>query len=317
MNQDQEDKLGNIVMTVSVEQAGQRIDVFLTNQLSDLTRTHVQKLIAEGSVTLNAKQLKANYKVGAGDILTLVMPEPVQGEVIPQNLPLDILYEDEAMIIINKARGMVVHPAPGNYQGTLVNALLYHCNNLSGINGVIRPGIVHRLDKDTTGVMVAAKTDQAHLSLSKQIQERSASREYFAVVHGTIGEEQGLIDAPIGRHQVDRKKMAVVFENSKPAITRFRVVERFKGFTLVACKLQTGRTHQIRVHMAYIQHPVVADPIYGPVRNPFSHIILGQALHSAKLTLAHPVTNEQLIFEAPLPNDMAELLTFIRLRSIR
>ena len=315
MNDDQEDK--QIDIAVPAELGGQRVDVFLTSQLPDLTRTHIQKLLANGSVTMNGKLLKANYKVESGDTLNLIMPEPVQGEVIPENLPLDILYEDEAMIIVNKARGMVVHPAPGNYQGTLVNALLYHCSNLSGINGVIRPGIVHRLDKDTTGVMVAAKTDQAHLSLSKQIQERSASREYFAVVYGTIGEEQGLIDAPIGRHPIDRKKMAVVFQNSKPAITRFRVIERFEGFTLVACKLQTGRTHQIRVHMAYIKHPVVADPVYGPTGNPFSNIISGQALHSAKLTLSHPVTNEQLVFEAPLPDDMAKLLTFIRLRSIR
>lgn len=317
MDQEMEDRQQSIVITVSDELSGQRADVFLTSQIPDLTRTHVQKLIADGSVTINAKKLKANYKLGAGDTVSLLMPEPVQGEVMPENLPLDILYEDEVLIVVNKARGMVVHPAPGNYQGTLVNALLYHCKNLSGINGVIRPGIVHRLDKDTTGVMVVAKTDQAHLSLSKQIQERSASREYFAVVYGTIGEEQGLIDAPIGRHQVDRKKMAVVFHNSKPAITRFRVIERFQGFTLVACKLQTGRTHQIRVHMAYIQHPVVADPIYGPARNPFSSIIAGQALHSAKLTLRHPVTNDQLVFEAPLPTDLAELLTFIRRRSIR
>jgi 23S rRNA pseudouridine1911/1915/1917 synthase len=317
MNQEIEEGQQSIVITVSAEVSGQRADVFLTSQLPDLTRTHVQKLIADGSVTVNAKKLKAHYKVEAGDTVALLLPEPVQGEVIAENLPLDILYEDEVLIVVNKARGMVVHPAPGNYQGTLVNALLYHCKNLSGINGVIRPGIVHRLDKDTTGVMVVAKTDQAHLSLSKQIQDRSASREYFAVVYGTIGEERGLIDAPIGRHQVDRKKMAVVFQNSKPAITRFRVIERFRGFTLVACKLQTGRTHQIRVHMAYIQHPVVADPIYGPARNPFSTIISGQALHSAKLTLRHPVTNEELIFEAPLPADLAELLTFIRRRSIR
>jgi 23S rRNA pseudouridine1911/1915/1917 synthase len=201
MNQEIEEGQQSIVITVSAEVSGQRADVFLTSQLPDLTRTHVQKLIADGSVTVNAKKLKAHYKVEAGDTVALLLPEPVQGEVIAENLPLDILYEDEVLIVVNKARGMVVHPAPGNYQGTLVNALLYHCKNLSGINGVIRPGIVHRLDKDTTGVMVVAKTDQAHLSLSKQIQDRSASREYFAVVYGTIGEERGLIDAPIGRHQ--------------------------------------------------------------------------------------------------------------------
>jgi len=317
MNNEVENEQDTIVIIVPDEQQGQRLDVFLTSYFPDLTRTHVQKLITDGRVTLNAKIVKANYKVTTGDTFNLVMPKPVSGEIIPENLPLDILYEDENIIVINKARGMVVHPAPGNYQGTLVNALLYHCKNLSGINGVIRPGIVHRLDKDTTGVMVVAKTDQAHLSLSKQIQERSASREYLAVVYGIIGENQGLIDAPIGRHPTDRKKMAVVFEHSKAAITRFHVVERFHGFSLVTCKLQTGRTHQIRVHMSYIEHPVVADPVYGPTRQPFSQIISGQALHSAKLTLRHPVTNEQLLFEAPLPDDFAELLTYIRLKSNR
>ncbi|MBU2700233.1 23S rRNA pseudouridine1911/1915/1917 synthase [Sporomusaceae bacterium BoRhaA] len=304
----------NTVIIVPKENEGQRVDVFLTSKLIELTRTHVQKLITAEKVLVNDKKVKANYKIQADDVIQLSIPEPEQGTVLPENLPLQILYEDDELIVVNKARGMVVHPAPGNVKGTLVNALLYHCTHLSGINGVIRPGIVHRLDKDTTGVMVVAKTDRAHLSLSKQIQERSASREYFALVQGVIGEEQGLIEAPIGRHPVDRKKMAVVFAHSKPAITRFHVVERFRGYTLVKCKLLTGRTHQIRVHMAYIHHPVVGDPIYGPTHSPFAQLIAGQALHSAKLSLTHPVTQKSLVFEAPMPADMTELLAFIRRR---
>jgi 23S rRNA pseudouridine1911/1915/1917 synthase len=216
------------------------------------------------------------------------------------------LYEDEYVIVINKPRGMVVHPAVGNYSGTLVNALLEHCEDLSGINGEVRPGIVHRLDKDTSGVMVAAKNNQAHLSLTEQIKNRTASRRYLAIVYGNIKEDKGVINAPIGRHYVDRKRMAVTFENSKEAITNFQVLERFGQFTFVACKLKTGRTHQIRVHMAYIGHPVVGDPKYGPERRNFS--IKGQALHSTELTFKHPVTGETMVFHAPLPEDMDRIL---------
>jgi 23S rRNA pseudouridine1911/1915/1917 synthase len=205
---------------------------------------------------------------------------------------------------------MVVHPAAGNYHGTLVNALLMHCQDLSGINGVARPGIVHRLDKDTSGVMVVAKTDQAHVSLAQQIKERSASRRYLAIVHGNIKEDTGVIDAPIGRHPIDRKRMAVVFTHSKPAVTKFGVLERFGNYTLVQCKLQTGRTHQIRVHMAYIGHPVVGDPKYGPARREFA--IAGQALHSAELTFTHPATGQVMHFTAPLPMDMQQILASLR-----
>lgn len=304
-----------VVFSVTTEQAGQRADVLLSVTLPELTRTHIQKMIAGGAFAVNGRTAKANYKVKAGDQLELTIPEPEPTEMVPENLPLSILYEDESLIVVNKARGMVVHPAPGNPRGTLVNALLYHCDHLSGINGVIRPGIVHRLDKDTSGVMVVAKTDQAHVSLAKQIEERSASREYLSLVYGVIGEEQGRIEAPIGRHPVDRKKMAVVFNHSKPAVTLFFVKERFLQHTLVACKLLTGRTHQIRVHMAYIGHQVVGDPVYGPTKNPYRDLIAGQALHSARLHFVHPVTGKSMEFCAELPEDMQNLLTTIRLRN--
>ncbi|MDU2066314.1 MAG: RluA family pseudouridine synthase [Sporomusaceae bacterium] len=297
---------------------GKRIDMVLTEQYPELTRTYIQKLIGCGNLMINGKVTKANYKLREGDQGTFLIPPPEELNVVAENLPLHILYEDESMIVINKARGMVVHPAPGNYNGTLVNALLYHCDSLSGINGVIRPGIVHRLDKDTSGVMVVAKTDQAHLSLSQQIQEKSATREYRALVHGIIGEEQGRIEAPIGRHPIDRKKMAVTPQNSKAATTLFTVTERFKEHSFVLCKLLTGRTHQIRVHMAYIGHPLVSDPLYGPTgKKNYDRLISGQALHSERLSLKHPVTGELMEFIAPMPDDMEQLLDYFRCRMIR
>lgn len=295
------------------EEQGTRLDVLLTQHFPELSRSHLQKLIADKMVLVNDKTVKANYKAQTEDTISITFPEAKEIEIIPEEIPLDILYEDTDIIVVNKPRGMVVHPAAGNYQGTLVNALLDHCRDLSGINGEIRPGIVHRLDKDTSGVMVAAKNDHAHLSLAEQIKERTASRKYLAIVHGNIAEEQGIINAPIGRHPSDRKKMAVTFSNSKQAITRFRVVERFINFTLVECKLQTGRTHQIRVHMQYIGHPVVGDPKYGPEKKRFN--IQGQALHSAELSLKHPTTNQDMLFSAPLPPDMADILT--ELQAIR
>jgi 23S rRNA pseudouridine1911/1915/1917 synthase len=290
----------------SIEEQGVRLDVLLTNRFSELSRSHLQKLIADKLVTVNGKPAKANYKAQSKDTIAITFPEAKPVEIMPEAIPLDILYEDTDIIVVNKARGMVVHPAAGNYQGTLVNALLEHCTDLSGINGEIRPGIVHRLDKDTSGVMVAAKNDRAHLDLAEQIKSRTASRKYLAIVHGTIAEEQGIIKAPIGRHPTDRKKMAVTFSNSKVALTRFRVIERFVNYTLVECKLQTGRTHQIRVHMQYIDHPVVGDPKYGPEKKRF--VIEGQALHSAELSLKHPVTGEIMVFTAPMPADMVNIL---------
>lgn len=290
----------------------ERLDVFLTNRLQDTTRSFVQKLIRDKQVTVNAKEAKANYRVQPGDIVKVIWPEPKTVDVLAEDIPLDILYEDEDIIVVNKARGMVVHPAAGNYQGTLVNALLEHCTNLSGINGEIRPGIVHRLDKDTSGVMVAAKNDRAHVSLAQQIKNRTAGRIYWAIVQGNIKEDTGTIYAPIGRHPTDRKKMAVTFSNSKEAITNFTVITRFGEYTLVECKLLTGRTHQIRVHMAYIGHPVVGDPKYGSPKSRFS--IDGQALHGKKLRLEHPVTGQEMVFEAPLPDDMQSILNSLQNR---
>lgn len=299
----------------TAERDSERLDVCLTRLQPEFSRSHMQKLIAAGNVTVNGTVRKGNYKLKLDDVIELELPEPEAVELLPEDIPLEILYEDRDIIVINKARGMVVHPASGVYSGTLVNALLHHCEDLSGINGEIRPGIVHRLDKDTSGVMVAAKNDVAHLNLAKQIQEKSAFRIYQAVVWGNIKEESGIIRGDIGRHPTDRKKMAVVAENGKPAVTRFRVLERFGEQTLVECRLETGRTHQIRVHMTYIGHPLVGDPKYGTdrhgrVRGSFA--IQGQALHSMTLELTHPVTGERLSFTAPLPEDMSGIIAKLR-----
>lgn len=295
---------------VSAEDKGERIDVFLAKGMKDLSRSAIQRLVTDGQITVNGKTVKTNYKLRIEDQIAVSIPEPRTLELMAEDIPLDVVYEDDDIIVINKARGMVVHPATGNYSGTLVNALLEHCEDLSGINGVARPGIVHRLDKDTSGVMIAAKTDRAHMNLAEQIKEHTASRRYITIVHGNIKEEQGVIKGPIGRHPSDRKKMAVTFVNSKEAITKFRVMERFGPYTLVECRLLTGRTHQIRVHMAYIGHPVVGDPKYGPERPHFS--IAGQALHSAELTIQHPVTQEKMVFAAALPEDMEKILLELR-----
>ncbi len=289
--------------------AGVRIDVYLAEKIP-LSRSHIQRLISDSKILVNQKPCKANYKVQPADRITVEQTVPQTIELIPQAIPLQIIYEDKHIIVINKPRGMVVHPAAGNQSGTLVNALLEHCRDLSGINGVIRPGIVHRLDKDTSGVMVAAKNDSAHISLAQQIKQRTATRKYVAIVHGCIGEEHGEINAPIGRHPTDRKKMAVVFNNSRQATTLFKVIQRYNRYSVVECKLLTGRTHQIRVHMTYIGHPLVGDPKYGPQKKRYP--IIGQALHSQQLLLAHPVTGEEMVFTAPLPDDMKEILRMIQ-----
>ena len=289
---------------------GLRLDLFIGKNLSAISRSHIQKLIETGHVTVNRKLVKANYKIQAEDHIAITMPEAQPIEILPEKIPLDILYEDNDVIVVNKPRGMVVHPAAGNYTGTLVNALLEHCRDLSGINGAIRPGIVHRLDKDTSGVMIAVKNDHAHVSLAAQIKAHTASRRYTAIVYGNIIESQGVINAPIGRHSVDRKKMAVTFVHSREAITNFKVMERFGNYTLVECKLMTGRTHQIRVHMAHIGHPVVGDPKYGSGRKNFA--IEGQALHSTELTFTHPTTGVIMSFKAPLPKDMQDILLKLR-----
>lgn len=297
---------------ITEAEQNKRIDVVVTAHFADTSRSHVQKWLADGLVSVNDKVVKANYKVQFDDCICVKPETPKEVALLAEDIPLDVVYEDRDVIVINKPRGLVVHPAAGNEAGTLVNALLQHCRDLSGINGELRPGIVHRLDKDTSGVMVAAKSDQAHVGLAAQIKERSAGRTYIAIVHGTVKEEQGVIKAPIGRHPVDRKKMAVVFQNSKEAITDFQVLERFGNYTVVQCKLRTGRTHQIRVHMAYIGHPVVGDPKYGPAKSHFA--INGQALHSATLHFVHPVTGEALEFSAPLPEDMQAILAELRKR---
>ena len=298
------------ILTITENEAGQRADVVLAAML-ELTRSNMQKLLDEGRAVKGTKVIKSNYKVKLGDEIIVTLPEPQPLDVQPENIPLDIIYEDEDVVVVNKARGMVVHPAAGNYSGTLVNALLYHCKNLSGINGVIRPGIVHRLDKDTSGIMICAKNDAAHVSLSEQIQSKTAQRTYLAVVRGNIKTDSGVIETQISRDKDDRKKMAVVKEGGRNAITEYEVVERFGKYTIVKCKLKTGRTHQIRVHMEYLGYPLVGDPKYSPMKTPFS--INGQALHSLTLAFDHPRTGERMEFEAKLPEDVHKIVTRLRL----
>lgn len=293
-------------VTAEAEDAGTRADVFLAAKLG-ASRSNMQKLLEDGRVKRGEKIIKANYKVRAGEMFVVDIPEPEPIEAVPENIPLDIIYEDDDVVVLNKARGMVVHPAPGNYTGTLVNALLYHCSNLSGINSAIRPGIVHRLDKDTSGIMIVAKNDAAHISLSQQIQSKTAVRTYLAVVRGNIKTDSGTIETQIARDKTDRKKMAVVKEGGRDAITDYEVMERFGKYTLVRCKLRTGRTHQIRVHMEYLGYPLVGDPKYSPMKTPFG--IKGQALHSHTLEFTHPRTGERMKFEAPLPEDMHKIIT--------
>lgn len=293
-------------VTAEAEDAGTRADVFLAAKLG-VSRSNMQKLLEDGRVKRGEKIIKANYKVRAGEMFVVDIPEPEPIEAVPENIPLDIIYEDDDVVVLNKARGMVVHPAPGNYTGTLVNALLYHCSNLSGINSAIRPGIVHRLDKDTSGIMIVAKNDAAHISLSQQIQSKTAVRTYLAVVRGNIKTDSGTIETQIARDKTDRKKMAVVKEGGRDAITDYEVLERFGKYTLVRCKLRTGRTHQIRVHMEYLGYPLVGDPKYSPMKTPFG--IKGQALHSHTLEFSHPRTGERMKFETPLPEDMHKIIT--------
>ncbi len=293
-------------VTAEAEDAGTRADVFLAAKLG-VSRSNMQKLLEDGRVKRGEKIIKANYKVRAGEMFVVDIPEPEPIEAVPENIPLDIIYEDDDVVVLNKARGMVVHPAPGNYTGTMVNALLYHCSNLSGINSAIRPGIVHRLDKDTSGIMIVAKNDAAHISLSQQIQSKTAVRTYLAVVRGNIKTDSGTIETQIARDKTDRKKMAVVKEGGRDAITDYEVLERFGKYTLVRCKLRTGRTHQIRVHMEYLGYPLVGDPKYSPMKTPFG--IKGQALHSHTLEFTHPRTGERMKFEATLPEDMHKIIT--------
>lgn len=292
------------------EDIGTRIDVFAAENSDALSRSGFKKLIAEGNVLVNDKAVKANYKLRKNDIVTLIIPEAEPLEIIPQNIPLDILYEDDDVIVINKPQGMVVHPAPGHYTDTLVNALLYHCgDSLSGINGVMRPGIVHRIDMDTSGVIMAAKNNNAHRSLAAQLAEHSITRKYNAIVYNNIKEDEGTVDKPIARNPSDRKKMAVV-PGGRRAVTHYRVLERLGKFTFIEAQLETGRTHQIRVHMTYIGHPLLGDSIYGPKKQPFN--LKGQVLHARVLGFIHPRTGEYMEFESELPEYFTRLLDNVK-----
>ncbi len=288
-----------------------RIDAWLSQKLPDFSRTYLQKLISDGSVSVNEKRIKTNYKIKDGDLVSVSIPEPEKLDVKAENIDLNILFEDDDIIVINKPKGMVVHPAAGNYTGTLVNAIMGYCGEkLSDINGVIRPGIVHRIDKDTSGILVIAKSNKAHEKLSEKLKTHDINRVYIALVEGTIHEDTGKIDAPIGRHPVERKKMAVNTKNGRNAVTHFKVLERFKDATLLEVTLETGRTHQIRVHMSYIDHPVVGDEVYGRKKQKYD--IKGQALHARLLGFEHPVTGQYMEFEAELPEYFKNLLGHIR-----
>ncbi|WP_313153613.1 RluA family pseudouridine synthase [Lacrimispora sp.] len=296
---------------VAPGEAGVRIDRYLSDQCQDISRSYLQKLLKEQSVLVEEKPVKSNYKVNAGDRISLTLPELREPEILPEEIPLDIVYEDKDIILINKPKGMVVHPAAGHYSGTLVNGLMSHCRSeLSGINGVMRPGIVHRIDMDTTGVLIVCKNDMAHNSISEQLKEHSITRRYAAIVHGVLKEDEGTINAPIGRHPIDRKKMSINEKNGREAITHYRVLERFKQFTYIECQLETGRTHQIRVHIASIGHPLLGDSVYGPAKCPFR--LNGQTLHAGVLGIIHPRTGEYMEFTAPLPDYFEELLRKLR-----
>lgn len=285
----------------------ERLDKYLGAVLSDQSRSYLQKLIRDGSVLVNGKSVKASYRMGEEDQVEIRLPKPEDPEIQAEPVPLDILYEDEDVLIVNKPKGMVVHPAAGHRTGTLVNAVLYHCRGqLSGINGVMRPGIVHRIDRDTTGALVVCKNDRAHSHLAEQLKAHTVTRVYTAVVAGVIHEEEGTVDSPIGRHPTERKKMAAGVKNGKRAVTHYRVLKRFSAHTLIECRLETGRTHQIRVHMALIRHPLLGDTVYGAAKDPWH--LQGQALHAGILGFCHPSTGAYLEVQAPMPEYMKALL---------
>lgn len=291
--------------------SGNRIDKFLSDTMPELSRSYLQKLIKDEMVTVNGKAVKANYKLNANDVLLIEEPDLKEPDILAENIPLDILYEDSDLLIVNKPKGMVVHPSAGHYSGTLVNALMYYCKeDLSGINGVMRPGIVHRIDMDTTGSLLVCKNDFAHQNIAQQLKVHSIKRIYHAIVHDVIKEDEGTIDAPIGRHPIDRKKMSINHKNGKDAVTHYKVIERFKNFTYIQCQLETGRTHQIRVHMASINHPLLGDSVYGPAKCPYK--LQGQTLHAKVLGVIHPRTGLYVEADAPLPEYMVTLLEKIR-----
>ncbi len=292
---------------VEAEDSGKRLDAYLSEKINDFSRSAVTKNIQKELVKVNNKSISKSYKVQIGDEIMVIIEDPEPLDVLPQNIELDIVYEDDDLLVVNKPKGMVVHPAAGNYTDTLVNALMFYCkDSLSGINGVLRPGIVHRIDKDTSGLLIVAKNDNAHRGLAEQIKVHSFTREYMTIVYGNVKNDTGTIDAPIGRHHTDRKKMCVTDKNSKNAVTHYEVIERLKGYTLLRCKLETGRTHQIRVHMAYIGHPVAGDPVYGPKK--VIKTLNGQCLHAQKIGFVHPITKEYLEFSSDLPQVFSDFL---------
>lgn len=296
-----------IIKNVEPEYNGQRIDKFLSETLPEYSRSFIQKVVKDGGVLVDEKCVKSNYKLSAGQILKLNVPELVEPDIIPEDIALDILYEDDDIIVVNKPKGMVVHPAAGHYTGTLVNALMYHCrDNLSGINGVTRPGIVHRIDMNTTGVLVACKNDAAHIFLSEQLAVHSITRKYNAIVHNSFKDNSGTVDAPIGRHHIDRKKMAIDYKNGRNAVTHYSVISNYGKYAHIECQLETGRTHQIRVHMSSIGHPLLGDDVYGSGKSPYR--LEGQTLHARVLGFVHPSTGKYMEFEAPLPDYFKEII---------
>ena len=298
-------------LTIKAESGGVRIDKFIADNLTDVSRSYIQKLIDDEMITLNGSKVKAKYKVKQGDEFEVTIPEAKEPDIVPEEIPLDIIYEDDYILVVNKPKGMVVHPAPGHYTGTLVNAIMYHCkDNLSGINGVLRPGIVHRIDMNTTGSLLVCKSDKAHQIMAEKFKVHDLTRKYHCIVHGNIKEDEGVINAPIGRHPIDRKKMSTKCKNGRSAITHYKVLERFGNFTYVECQLETGRTHQIRVHMASIGHAVLGDDVYGPSKCPFK--LEGQTLHAKILGIEHPITGEYMEFDAPLPEYFKNLLDKLR-----
>ena len=291
-----------------IADSGLRIDKYLSSVNEQLSRSYIQKLLKSGLVLVDGKPVTASYQVDEGDVISLDIPEAVEPEIEPENMDLDILYEDQDVILVNKPKGMVVHPAAGHYSHTLVNGLMHHCKDqLSGINGVMRPGIVHRIDMDTTGVIIACKNDMAHNSIAAQLKEHSITRRYQAIVHGVLKDDAGTVEGPIGRHSTDRKKMSINYNNGKSAVTHYKVLKRFRQYTHVECRLETGRTHQIRVHMASIGHPLLGDLVYGPGKCPIPGL-QGQTLHAGVLGFIHPRTREYMEFTAPLPEYFAKLL---------
>lgn len=304
--------MGEKVQFVVSKQAGMRVDKALAELLPDMSRSYLQKIIKNQSVIVNEKIVKSNYKMVSGDVIELEIPEPVEMDILPEKIDLDILYEDDDIIVINKPKDMVVHPAAGHYSGTIVNGLLYHCkDNLSGINGVLRPGIVHRIDRNTTGAIVICKNDVAHRFIAEQLKEHSITRKYNAIVYNCFNVEEGSVDAPIGRHPVDRKKMAINYNNGKHAVTHYRVLENLAGkYAHIECQLETGRTHQIRVHMTSINHPLLGDDVYGPAKCPYK--LEGQTLHARVLGFVHPTTKKYMEFEAPLPDYFNYLLKILQ-----